>query len=716
MSKGKYTVVDSDGIERTYYGCATVNEACQLGNVSPNNVTKNANQLLTFQDCFENPEYGVTVREDPVISYSVEQAVAYEDLIPYEEYGILPKVSSQKLGVLSISPTTNNIIERACQPAEGNTDNCFTLKQSDSSGDLGQLAPTIFEQKQYSGRIDISILPLAINKPGVVYTYNISGLDIVLCNFIEDNFDSQSLVIRKIRLTNMYEGSDAGTSTDFINQDVSEFAMTSDYESIVASSGSQKLCAFTRGQSPHQASLQNKYSDWSGLTQANFMLMFGHEIQTRQFDTLASIIDVEFFYVDSNNIKQVKTLTICVWFKAGAEASEYTPIVLPEKDPDDVEPFEPNPYTLFYRTEDKQEIEGITDEKARSIARKTWPGIYPQEEDDSYTLVSRGYNAEKDYGWIRLNKPMRHIGGSLFSLYSKLVAVLAWPTEIISIGTGMFEMPKSNFLFQRFIPDIPDTVHEIGRRAFQAFGLSGNLVLRYSHSKYCQLEPHNPRFGICHIKPNAFSYNFISTVEFIGDSDSDEISTSYGFQNCVTLEEIKGARYCVVSGHGFEGCVSLYKIDGPIRLGDKYVTASCAFNGCSSLETIVLAKNTGVSAGFPGDTDSAFYGCVKVKSVYMEGDGYSPTDGLSQNTFRGCTAVENFYCNSERPPYLGAGNIWKKGAINFETCKLYIPEGCTSKYRSVVQWGQFPLENIIEYTPEQFEEVKQQLLALLAEQ
>jgi hypothetical protein len=107
---------------------------------------------------------------------------------------------------------------------------------------------------------------LRVHQPGVVYTYNISGLDIVLCNFIEDNFDSQSLVIRKISLTNMYEGADTGTSTYFINQDVPEFEMTSNYESIVTSSGSQKLCAFTRGESPHQASLQDKYSDWSGFT------------------------------------------------------------------------------------------------------------------------------------------------------------------------------------------------------------------------------------------------------------------------------------------------------------------------------------------------------------------------------------------------------------------------------------------------------------------
>jgi hypothetical protein len=31
--------------------------------------------------------------------------------------------------------------------------------------------------------------------------------------------------------------------------------------------------------------------------------MFGHEIKTREFDTLASTIEVEFFYVDSKNTK-----------------------------------------------------------------------------------------------------------------------------------------------------------------------------------------------------------------------------------------------------------------------------------------------------------------------------------------------------------------------------------------------------------------------------
>lgn len=512
----------------------------------------------------------------------------------------------------------------------------------------------------------------------------------------------------------MYEGSDAGTSTDFINQNVPEFAMTSNYESIVASSGSQKLCAFTRGMSPHQAALQNKYSDWSSLTQANFMLMFGHEIKTREFDTLASIIEVEFFYVDSNNIKQVKTLSINVWFKAGAEAEEYVPPVWPENDPNDVEPFEPNPYTLFYRTEDKQEIEGITDEKARSIARlrpyaddplNNWKG------DDSYTLVSRGYNVEKDYGWIKLNKPIRHVGGHLFRHYSKLVAVLAWPTEITSIGDEMFAMPKIHATVQRYIPDIPDTVNYIGYRAFYAFGLSDSLVLRYNSLKSYELNPSWGRQYICEIKYRAFSYNFISTVEFICDVDGDGFYNS-GFSECTNLQEIKGAYHCIVLSSGFSKCTSLHKIDSPIRFHSPW-EASAAFAGCSSLETVVLNKNT-IFIGVVDELHQSynvFYECSSLKSVYIEGDEYSATYGFSQNVFYGCTAVENFYCNSYRPPYIGAGNIWKKGAINPKTCKLYVPVGRKHAYNSKAQWGDFPLDNIIEYTPEQFEAVKQQLLA-----
>jgi hypothetical protein len=104
--------------------------------------------------------------------------------------------------------------------------------------------------------------------------------------------------------------------------------------------------------------------------------------------------------------------------------------------------------------------------------------------------------------------------------------------------------------------------------------------------------------------------------------------------------------------------------------------------------------------------------CTSVKDIYFRGNedihygmGFAPT------TFKGCTAVENFYCDSYHPPYMGSQNIWEKGAINPKTCKLYVPVGRKYAYNSKAQWGDFPLDSIIEYTPEQFEEVKQQLLA-----
>jgi hypothetical protein len=82
--------------------------------------------------------------------------------------------------------------------------------------------------------------------------------------------------------------------------------------------------------------------------------MFGHEIQTGSFDKLASVIEVEFFYVDSKNTKQIKTLKIHVWFKAGAQALEYTPPVLPDVDVDDELPDEEK--SILYVTTNNLEL------------------------------------------------------------------------------------------------------------------------------------------------------------------------------------------------------------------------------------------------------------------------------------------------------------------------------------------------------------------------
>jgi hypothetical protein len=215
-------------------------------------------------------------------------------------------------------------------------------------------------------------------------------------------------------------------------------------------------------------------------------------------------------------------------------------------------------------------------------------------------------------------------------------------------------------------------------------------------------------------------------------------------------------------GYVFYECKNLETVEFPNKSGNIYLLAPDCFTNCVKLKTNILKYTTNLGYLPPGTfsgchelsniiihngaswfpfsptkwqsvgwisilwslsfivfggltaiinyTIPIFRNCHQLKNIYIEGDAYSVTEfGFSRDTFRSCMAVENIYCNSYRPPYIGAGNIWKNGAINPKTCKLYIPTGCKLAYKSKAQWGDFPNENIIEYTPEQFEAVKQRL-------
>ena len=87
----------------------------------------------------------------------------------------------------------------------------------------------------------------------------------------------------------------------------------------------------------------------------------------------------------------------------------------------------------------------------------------------------------------------------------------------------------------------------------------------------------------------------------------------------------------MVLSYGFDGCTSLHKIDSPIRFRSPFEDASAAFAGCSSLETIVLNKNTIFIGVFDElqESHNVFYECSNLKSIYIEGDQYSATYGFS---------------------------------------------------------------------------------------
>lgn len=723
MSKSNYTVIDSEGNNRTYYGCATVAEACQLGDVSTSNVSKRADQLLVFKDCFENPEYGVTVKDNSVIGYAVNQAVAYEDLIPYQETGLLQKTNTQLLGVLSINSNNNGLYEMALSPQEGNTDNCLIVNTSSSLPDMLPVNPHQFAQKQQTGSIEVFISPTALTMAGSVYNYNISGLDIVLCDFIDNIDDLDNLMIDHIKITDLYTGGEEGSSNIHSgNQDNSGFNIPeTQYETIVASSGDQKVCAFTKGQSPYQSSLMQKYTNWpSQTTQINFMLQFGQTIQTRQVDVLVTTLEVGITYKNADHVKQVKTLFINIWFKAGTQEFDNDPsISVPESN--DILKFPDK--SILYTTSDNQELEEYDDELAQKFG-------------NGQKVISHGYNKMPNgeyLGWITYENVPTSIGfiqtaGNYIFRHNKKITSVIIPEGVKSINYGAFfdctSLRTCSF---------PSTISDICNSAFEG---SGICELDFSNVAVSLFMIYNKAFKDCknlvHIKAcpsgihvgDAAFYGCVNLSEIEFPQSKEEIHP-FGdecFAHCGKLKtnvlKYTKSYFDYIGSRAFYNCVSLsnISIQGFIT---RYITVwslNMLWN-LIPITAIYSAVSGSIKAALEGKDAYTFENCTGLKTVYIENveDGeyqYSPAEGgFAQSTFLACSNVEAIYCNSHHPPFLGGKNIWEKGAINPKTCKLYVPVDRKHAYNSKAQWGDFPLDSIIEYTPEQFEEVKQQLLA-----
>jgi hypothetical protein len=83
MAQTNKVITNSAGNEITYYGCATVSDACELGGVAP--VTDQTNSLVVLNDVLDNHVYNVQLSAEPKVEYSDwNQAIAYDDLVTYD--------------------------------------------------------------------------------------------------------------------------------------------------------------------------------------------------------------------------------------------------------------------------------------------------------------------------------------------------------------------------------------------------------------------------------------------------------------------------------------------------------------------------------------------------------------------------------------------------------------------------------------------------------
>ncbi len=125
----------------------------------------------------------------------------------------------------------------------------------------------------------------------------------------------------------------------------------------------------------------------------------------------------------------------------------------------------------------------------------------------------------------------------------------------------------------------------------------------------------------------------------------------------------------------FSGCSRLTSIEIPnsVTSIDRY-----AFEGCRGLKSVVIG-NSVTSIGV-----RAFWRCSGLES-FSFGTGLKR---IEQEAFVRCTALTEIHAKATTPPFCGSGAF---GAINKETCTLYVPDASLSQYQAADQWKDFIL-------------------------
>lgn len=721
MAKTNKVVTDISGNVVTYYGCATIQDACELGGVQ---APVDANRLVTVNDVLDKHPYNVGLIDEPNIEYSKgEQIVAYDDLNIQQLIELPFGNENQKLGVLRLDASMNTII------APGGTADQGYLTKS------GTQIPkcTIDTNNTFlvPGYIKVQIQDFTSE---YIAGTEKRGFEIVLQNFLSNVYDEFSLKIKSISLKDATSDGDATVGSDYsTTPDGSDFNIPDSQKRIVVENGQQKICGMIKPQSTDSKYLY--YNNFDTNTHQTLSLMListgSDSIGLTSSDLLYSMLEVEFEYLAydediQDSVQATSKLSIDLWFKNTIAYVIPEFIEMPPKDDDGLPEVEDNETgdiitidpdrTILYTTDNGLPLDNYTDAGASEFAGQV------EVENHGYATLSTGQQC----GYIQYVSPLTIVGcNNLFQSNTKVTTV--------TLPEGIQKIDNYAFAYCPSLSNvkIPTTVTEIGEFAFYTSGLQklaltssqSNSISRINLQKQCfygcsKLKELSVTGSIV-VGDLAFSHcSALKNIVF-PLNNGQVFPIGYGcFEKCSSLQtdllqHTWGQGVCL-GAYAFAKCTSLTKItlNGfanwfpfsgavdpemwfawlltiiPLGLGTpwmSYATASHAFDGCIGLKTIIINDYV--------DTSGKTYYSV----VYA---------GFRQATFIGCKNVEKIYCNSVHPPYLGIQNINRKKAINPKTCCLYIPQGRVAAYNSKAQWGDFPLRSIIEYTPEQFEAVK----------
>lgn len=706
MAKSNNIIIDANGNEITYYGCATISDACELGGVTTD--ITDSNKLVVIDDVLNNYPYNVQLTSNPKIEYSDNtQSVAYDDLIVYSGTDTpLIKPSNQKFGVMSLG------LGMKASPLQVTGQN-INLDDYLSYSSMGSSMVNINGQ-------DTVVVPeyfrIQLTSPFNVYsnTSTLQGYEIIIQNFLSDLYDASSLEITELNINDGF-GAMASTNLYSTEVDASRFNITNTSQKrAVVDLGSSALCGMIK-----QGTSEKKYTQYTNFDATtpqtlSLMLLLSSKLNLQYTDQLISTIDVYFTYLKLNEngdgaFKAKSHMTIELWAENTSKqvAVQFKDLEIQDGELPEIEENESGATvtidpdrTILYTTNTGLPLNGYTNKLGSEFVG----GV--SVENTGMTTIDGQL-----VGWIQYTTTLTQVGlGTLLDANRTTLTSITLPKGITTIQGFQNCTALTSVKFPSTLETLKDNAFLNSSITRLDFGQIEKLTVGYYAFKNCSslttiVSPKNMYVEDCAFE-NAVN---LETVEFLNETGKIYVGFG-GFKNCKSLKTdvLKYSKLGTLGQECFAGCTSLTKItlDGQMSRGK----LTQAWSGLIPVIGWAAAIIEVLSKMNP----KAFYGCSNLESIYIndivQTDGsslYGVTGGgFAANTFKGCCNVKHIYCNSKHPPYLGIGNIWKNGAINPKTCKLYIPTGRTAAYRSKAQWGDFPLDNIIEYTPEQFTEVE----------
>lgn len=167
-------------------------------------------------------------------------------------------------------------------------------------------------------------------------------------------------------------------------------------------------------------------------------------------------------------------------------------------------------------------------------------------------------------------------------------------------------------------------------------------------------------------------------------TDSVTAIGNFAFRGCTGLTSVViGNGVVSIGDYAFWGCTGLTKITIPDRVES---IGEAAFACCTGLTLVNIPD------GVTSIAREAFGGCGRLASITIP----NSVTYVGTLVFDGCDQLKEIHCKALIPPNTGASPFYNAlwpAKFDINSCKLYIPKGTVSAYRSTV-WGIFA--NIIE--------------------